>query len=396
VATAFTTQAYQSQRQPAQSTPLLTSNTSSFSPHFCLGKTYVAPTKIHLKVQANIPQLTRLTHLFPALTTLVASSNLYTTLPPHTLNPNIADISLEENLLTCLSSLHPLTSLPHLRRLVLKSNDISTINSTPTSTSSPSSPPIFSHTLTELDLSYNEITTWSFIDHLQHTFPGLTSLRISHNPLFANLQAADGKPLTPEDGYMLTLARLGNLQTLNYSPITAKERLNAESYYLSLIAREVSFAAESEQDKILATHPRYNWLCEEYGEPNIIRLENQINPNSLAARLLRIRLYQSGSVSKSVDVEIPMGFTAYTLLGMASKHFGIKPMKCRLVWETKDWMPAPRSEELEDEDWSSESDGEVEKPAMNSVMREVEILGGTRSVGTWIEGKEATIRVEVK
>ncbi|KAF2691095.1 tubulin-specific chaperone E [Lentithecium fluviatile CBS 122367] len=342
--------------------------------------------------------LTRLTHLFPSLTTLVASSNLHSTLSAHTPNNLITDLSLEENLLTTLSSLKPLTSLPHLRRLILKSNNISA--ATPPSSPTPMTP-VFSTTLSEVDLSYNEINSWFLIDTLQHVFPGLTSLRISHNPLFANLQAADGKPLTPEDGYMLTLARLANLQILNYSPITAKERLNAESYYLSLVAREVSYAPESEQERILDSHPRYKWLCEEYGKPHIVRLSGQVNPNSLAARLLRIKLYQSGSKSNTIDIEIPMGFTAYTLLGMASEHFGIKPRKCRLVWETGDWMPAPRAEEVgdEDEEWDDESDEEAEeeeRPALNSVMREVEILPGTRSVGTWIEGKEATVRVEVK
>ena len=363
-----------------------------------MGRRKQTPPRPNLKAQTNSPQLTRLTHVFPTLTTLIASTNLYTTLPPHIPNSTITELSLEENLFTTLSSLHPLTSLPHLRRLVLKSNNIYAVTSSSASPSPStlSSAPTFSSTLTDLDLSYNEITAWSVIDALPHVFPGLTSLRISHNPLFTNLQAADGKALTPEDGYMLTFARLANLQTLNYSPITAKERLNAESYYLSLIAREVSFAPESEQEKILKTHPRYEWLCEEYGEPRIVRLDGQVNPNSLAARLLRIKLYQSGSESKSVDVEIPMGYTAYTLLGIASKHFGIKPMKCRLVWETGDWIPAPRTEEVDDEDWDSESDEEDEQPAMKSVTREVEILAGTRSVGTWIEGKEATVRVELK
>lgn len=256
--------------------------------------------------------------------------------------------------------------------------------------------PTFPLTLTDVDLSYNEITTWSFIDALQSVFPGLTSLRISHNPLFTNLQAADGKSLSAEDGYMLSLARLSNLRTLNYSPITEKERLNSESYYLSLIARELSFTPASEQDKILATHPRYKWLCEEYGEPNIVRSGDRFNPNSLAARLVKIKLYRDGAVREGVEVEIPMGFTAYTLLGMASKMFDIKPMKCKLVWETGDWMPAPGTEDVDDDDWDSESDGEDRKPAMNSIVREVEILAGTRSVGTWIEGKEATVRVEVK
>lgn len=344
------------------------------------------PQHLH-NLELTLSQLARITHLFPTLTSLVASSNLYTTLSPEDIPLSIiTDLSLEDNLIFALSSLSPLCNLPHLQRLILKSNKISS------TTASGLTPPIFSLTVTEVDLSYNEITTWPFIDALETIFPGLTSLRVSHNPLYQNLQTPDGRALTAEDGYMLTLARLANLKTLNYSPITPKERLNAESYYLSLIAKEVSFASENLEAQILASHPRYAYLCEEYGEPVFHHHANQINPNSLAARLIRIKFYSAGG--KHFETEIPVSFTAYTLLGMVSKHFDIKPMKCRLIWETGDWMHAPRAEDIDEEDWDSESDVEEEKPALNSIMREVEIIPGTRSVGTWIEGMEATVRIE--
>lgn len=47
-----------------------------------------------------------------------------------------------------------------------------------------------------------------------------------------------------------------------------------------------------------------------------------------------------------------------------------------------------------DDDWDSEdSDAEM---GMERVMREVEIVPGTRSIGTWIDGVEAVVRVEEK
>ena len=236
----------------------------------------------------------------------------------HTPNPTIVDLSLEDNLFGNLASLEPLTQLLNLRRLVLKFNNISAIGSTGSSEAAL----IFSPSLTEVDLSYNQIADWSFIDALQHTFPGLNSLRISHNPLFTSLQAPDGKVMTAEDGYMLVLARLANLRTLNFSNVLPKERLDAESYYLSLIAKEVSFAPDADEDKILKTHPRWKELCEEYGEPAIQRSNSQINPNSLAARLIQLELYESGG--KTVKIEIPKSATAYTLLGIVIRHFQIK------------------------------------------------------------------------
>ena len=341
-----------------------------------------------LKLEDNLlswKDLTSITHQFSSLNTLSASSNFYSRLTPHVLNPTITDLTLEENQLTSLSSLKPLTEMPNLQRLVLKSNKIS--DGTPRF--------IFSITLKEVDLSFNEITTWLFIEQLRQVFPGLTSLRVSHNPLYENLQAPDGRPLTADDGYMLTLARLGELKILNHSPISDKERLNAESYYLSLIAKEVQFAPENMRDEILATHPRYQWLCEEYGEPDIKRSRNAVNPNSLAVRLLRIRFYLANDKTKTIEEEIPMSCTAYTVLGVVGKQFGVMPMDCRLIWETGDWMPARRTMadvEIEEED----SEDDEDETATGKVMREVEITPGTRSIGTWIDGVEATVRVELK
>ncbi|KAF1943248.1 hypothetical protein EJ02DRAFT_421466 [Clathrospora elynae] len=345
-----------------------------------------------LKLEENLLHwevLAKLTHLFPTLSTFSASSNLYTVLTAQTLNPMITDLTLEDNLIKSLSDLESLTKLPNLQRLILKSNKISEI------THARASMPVFSPTVREVDLSFNEISTWTFIEQLAHVFPGLQSLRVSHNPLYEALQAPDGRALTADDGYMLTLARLGNLKTLNHSPVNEKERLNAETYYLSMIAKEAQFAPANLEEQILKSHPRYEWLCEEYGKPDVQRSNNAVNPNSLAARLIRIHFYLGTSKSHTFETEIPMSSTAYTVLGIVGKHFNIKPMKCRLICETGDWMSARKTMiDMGDEDWDSD-DSEAEI-GMERIMREVEIVPGTRSIGTWIDGTEATVRVEVK
>jgi hypothetical protein len=171
--------------------------------------------------------------------------------------------------------------------------------------------------------------------------------------------------------------------------------LNAESYYLSMIAKEVQFAPEGITEQILKSHPRYEWLCEEYGEPDVQSKKNAVNPNSLAARLLKIRFYLATDKSKMYEAEIPMSCTAYTVLGFVGKHFGIKPFECKLLWETGDWMPANSNvAALEDGDWNSDDSDDEAK--VERVMREVEIVPGTRSIGTWIDGSEATVRVEIE
>ena len=44
--------------------------------------------------------------------------------------------------------------------------------------------------------------------------------------------------------------------------ITPQERLNAEMYYLSRIAKEASDAGEADEGKVFARHKRYDALCD--------------------------------------------------------------------------------------------------------------------------------------
>lgn len=80
-------------------------------------------------------------------------------------------------------------------------------------------PLVFAKSLQDLDLAGNGIQDWTFVDSLGAVFPALTSLRISHNPIYEKLHAADGRPLDADDGYMLTLARLSLLTRLNFSAV---------------------------------------------------------------------------------------------------------------------------------------------------------------------------------
>ncbi|KAF2496047.1 tubulin-specific chaperone-like protein E [Lophium mytilinum] len=344
--------------------------------------------------------ITRLASLFPDLTSFVGSSNSFGTLSLDLLPNHITELTLEDNVFHMLTDLAPLASLPNLQRLLLKDNRISDI-------ASPGSEILkFSPTVTDVDLSYNEISTWNFIDQLQDVFPGITALRIAHNPLYQSLQAADGRALSAEDGYMLTIARLGQLQTLNFSPITPKERLNSEMYYLSLIGKELSAAPEAKAEAIIATHRRYAELCEEYGEPSVSRSSSSINPNSLAARLIRFTFHLGTSAKPAVKegtpasfvAEIPMSFSVYSALGIVGKRFGLPPMKLRLLWETGDWIVAGKDSSLEPDTWDSDSDGGDEggSGGAEHIRREVELVAGTRVVGTWVDGAEADVRVELR
>ncbi|KAF2401344.1 hypothetical protein EJ06DRAFT_529475 [Trichodelitschia bisporula] len=345
--------------------------------------------------------------LFPALHLLTISNNQLSNLTLETsmqsFPQSVNTINLELNDFTSLADLKPLCGLTSVQKLALKLNKISHV------ATSTSETPTFSQSITEVDLSHNEIGTWSFIDTLHHAFPGMTALRIAHNPLFQNLRTADGKPLNADDGYMLTVARLKNLKTLNYSAVTDKDRLNAESYYLSQIAQELSLALESEAADIAARHPRYAELCEEYGEPEIRRNAVHVDPSSLAARLIKLkfRLADTGvqhdkpSATHLYEIELPKRFSVYTVLGIIGKHFRFPPLSLRLILETGEWEVVNTFHDAvsENDMWDSDDSEDEERRnevgwADKRIPREIELTAGTRGIGTWIDSSEASIRVE--
>ncbi|KAK4181322.1 HotDog domain-containing protein [Triangularia setosa] len=349
---------------------------------------------------------------FPALVTLHAGSNQLSTLSPLPLSApftsSLVTLDLEFNWFSSLSDLAPLSALTSLKSLILKKNKISTI------TTSSSKPPIFSPTLHYVDLSYNLISSWSFVDTLPTSFPGLTSLRFTHNPLYDNpdldtpssTPAAAGSLGKTEEAYMLLVARLpSTLKILNFSTVTAADRADAEMFYLSRITKQLSFVAETEEHAVLAQHPKWKYLCDTYGEPTVTRRQ-EVNPNFLEARLIDIKfwgVFAEGEETK--EVKIPKSFDIYAVKGIAGRLFGLRPWEVRLVWETGEWDPVGGfeieegdGEESDDDDENmqeiKEGDGEEKKGRW--VKREVELKDGPRQFGYCVDGLQVTVRVEKK
>lgn len=372
-----------------------------------------------------------LTVPLPSLTALYLQYNALSTIPLPLQTPNLSTLVLNSNNFTSFSALQPLTCLPSLAVLSLRSNQITSL------TSDPSEPaPIFD-SLIVLDLSDNLITSFYFIANLPPLFPNLSSLRISQNPVFATL--------TTEDSFILTLARIGSLHHLNFSTITLDERTNAELYYLGRISKELSAAPVECEADIIANHPRYDDLCALYGPPEIKRetgANDNIPENTLAARLIDFTFYRPAnsagyphvtsffvptaeSLATDTIIEkaqrIPRTVTPYQLKSIVGRLFALPPAHLRLVWETEEWDPVGRKLGVDDEErWSVSSEeeegegegvgqgglvqaggAEVEKEAMERekgkwVQREVELVDGTRQVGFWIESKSARVRVEVR
>ena len=318
----------------------------------------------------------------------------------------ITTLILDHNEINSLSSIRRLAALPKLERLSLRGNYIESISAPGAAEGLR-----FSPSLKSVDLSNNKIDSWTFVNELPTIFPGLQSLRISGNPLYNRPPASSTitnmpeHPMTVDEAYMLTLARLSPIQVLNYGTITPQDRSNGELYYLSLIGKELSVTAEDAEQGILAAHPRYRDLCEKYGEPVIRRAVSEsnrpggvVNPRSVAARLVTM-VFRLSSVTKSK--EIPHSFDTYQVKAIVSRLFGLPPFEFRLIWETDELDPVSQ-ENMDEDDWDSEDEAENgNKPAnmgdnAKFVRREVELVDSTRDIGFWFQDVgEARVRVEM-
>lgn len=329
---------------------------------------------------------------------------------------------MEHNEITSISALRHLAALPNLEHLSIRGNYVNAVITDPTTTFQ------FPKTLRSLDISRNNISSWPLLNDLPTVFPGLTTLRISNNPLFdlpplppsiTTSQASESKPMTADEAFMLTLSRFpSSLTTLNYSTITPQDRLNAEMYYLSLIGKELSATSKAEEPAILATHPRYSELCDLYVEPTITRAVSDasggrvIHPRSVAARLVKVafRLVRNPPEPHQVIVkEIPGSFNTYQVKAIVSRLFELPVFGLRLIWETDEWDPIEKEAVDEAADWDedSEDEGQIEstraEPGLGGnpdenrfTRREVDLVESTRDIGFLFQDQRGEVKIRVE
>ncbi|KAH8652793.1 hypothetical protein BGZ60DRAFT_473540 [Tricladium varicosporioides] len=354
---------------------------------------------------------------FSSLQTLTASSNYWTSIPCALQTSHLTSLTIEYNKFTNLANISHLTSLPTLENLHLKGNDIADITPPTINDSNEQTLvkniPVFGSKLRYVDLSYNNINTWAFVDSLPSVFPGMTALRLSHNPIYGGVGMSKSSSSSIEEGYMFTVARLKNLKVLNFSTITTADRTNAEMFYLSRIGKELAQVDEEVEGDVTAQHKRYDELCEIYGAPTVVRKgKDAINPDSLEARMITFTFYKPPSISTQDGKEetithtrqIPKSFDIYRVKGLVGRMFGIPPLDIRLMWETGQWDPVGGYEENEDsseDEWDGEIEGDKKEELgiMDTkrgkwMEREVEIMDSTRQVGFCVDGSEARVRIE--
>lgn len=124
------------------------------------------------------------------------------------------------------TQIQPFGGLPKLESLVLNNNFIETINIT---TATNVDQVAFS-SLASMQLAGNPISTWTALDGI-NAIPRLRSRRLRNTPLTESMGVGEVRSTA--------IARFPNLEYFNASPISERERLEAERRYVSSVAREL-------------------------------------------------------------------------------------------------------------------------------------------------------------
>lgn len=208
------------------------------------------------EVRCTAHQIVKLGRHMPQLVSLRLAHNGLATLgetPTGTFQA-LVTLNLQRNALGdfagIVKSLH---TLPRLAHLVLSDNAIAYIP--PLDTQFPA--------LHSISLQGNPIRDWASLEALETQLVAPWSLQLGHSTI-----APDERTLR-----WMAIGRLGTLGTLEHTPISAQERVDAERYYL----------AHAPQDHAAL---RYQTLCKVHGAPT----------QAQAPPTLRVKLVEIGVV----------------------------------------------------------------------------------------------------
>ncbi|CAN6674570.1 protein Pac2p [Trichomonascus vanleenenianus] len=159
-----------------------------------------------------------------------------------------------------------------------------------------------------LNVGYNKIQGWASVFVLSGITPVLSELRINGNEFFDN----------NEDAFVLTIAILKSISVLNGIGITPQERLDAELYFMSKVAkREFQFDTSS---------PRWIELCKLHGEP----LEYAEDRDNILSRVIAVKLEIGG---KNEQLRTLKSATVQKLRALVTRKFleeGTNPLQLSL------------------------------------------------------------------
>ncbi|KAI4227412.1 MAG: hypothetical protein L6R36_002433 [Xanthoria steineri] len=383
--------------------------------------------------------------LFPNLQSVCLAFNPLNELPGPFLDlqlPNLTILDLTSCNLSSLQPLSPLTHLLSLSTLNLRSNPLTTLSTRP--------PLIFPH-LKAIDLTSTDLPTLSSLIPIPTTFPELSSLKTSHAPLTTShpsprlitiarvpgLTMLNNTPIAPHERQNAELYYLSTITPLFLAARTDEEETEIikdhpqwkhlckkygepESITQKRNARSATSRPKSdEENKEARSYPPHSLGA------NLITITFHYHPPFSASdaplpppqpqqaqdpKIQQRREQHTRSIPNQTDI--------YRLKALVGRLYALPSLEIKLVLETDEWDPVPASKP-QDDDWSCSEDetgsgsdderssrvgfqkktqkktkGDEEERGEKWIRREVELVDSTRPVGSWIQGPEASVRVE--
>ena len=229
-----------------------------------------------------------------------------------------------------------LQNLPRLESLIVNDNPIHCIEGVIEG----GQPADFPY-LTSLQLAETNISTWTALDQLNR-IPSLRSLRLRNTPLTNTLGVGEVRSTA--------IARLPNLEYFNASPITDRERVEAERRYVSTVSRElllissgVILAAERDTDvegsagnddsakqaQMFAKHPQFQLLVEKHKD-TMLSLSNagngSTNQGSIGEEIINVTIRSMAAASCDMEPlrkRLPRSLKVGRIKTMCAKYFRV-------------------------------------------------------------------------
>ncbi|SMN20004.1 similar to Saccharomyces cerevisiae YER007W PAC2 Microtubule effector required for tubulin heterodimer formation [Maudiozyma saulgeensis] len=182
--------------------------------------------------------------------------------------------------------------------------------------------------LTQLDLSHNEINKWESIDEINETFLKLKSLRINNNPVLSRNISEVNQLETDKQMFLNVLARFNNLDILDGSHLTEEIKEEAELYLLSVI---LSNTVRLTKDK-----SRWSYFRDKYGisEMSDRNLPQEYMENSLLVDLEVLKLhahYNYKNMHFRIDL-LPNSTVRY-MKSIISRHIDVPILQIKVLYE---------------------------------------------------------------
>ena len=227
-------------------------------------------------------------------------------------------------------------NLPRLESLIVNDNTIDCIEIVTEGDQSAAFP-----NLTSLQLAGTTISTWTALDQL-NSIPSLRSLRLRNTPLTNTLGVGEVRSTV--------IARLPSLEFFNASPITNRERVEAERRYVSTVSRElllissgVILAAERDTDggestgdddsakqaQMFAKHPQFKPLLEKHKD-TMLSLANagcgSSNQGNIGEEIINVTIRSMAAASCDMEPlrkRLPRSLKVGRIKTMCAKYFRV-------------------------------------------------------------------------